>query len=587
VDFSDFHFNHPSFLWLGMIIPCIWVFYFFFRKMGVSSHQLEKYIDKHLLPYLLLNKETKTKKNVGIVLWSMAWFLLVLSLAGPRWNYREIELLSDNQSLVLLLDVSESMNAADVKPTRLARAKQKIEDLFHFAQGVKIGLIAFAADPHMISPITDDHQMMISILPSLTTDLVYVQGSRLSPALDMAGKMLEAEPGESKAVVILSDGGFEDTGAMRIAKELANQGISIYTFGIGSPEGILLQPKHRSNTATTSPVWTKLEKERLHEISRIGNGRYLESRYGSDEKIIIDDLKEKGNERLNTGVKKQIWEEHFYVFLLPVLPIFLWWFRQGYVISLFIIFFSFGRAYGIEYENYFLTKEEQGKKAYEEKDYVAASTAFQDPYRKGIAYYRSGNYEEAEKMFLLSSRPEVAAQALYNLGNTYVQQNNLTAAVKAYEDVLTSWPDHTKAKENLAIVKKMLEEEKNQSDSSDEKQEDNDEKKDNKENKDQQQQNTKDNQKDNQQDSQDTSQDNQQDEQRNEQKNDSSSEEIKEEYLEQQNTKKNEKSAEEKQLDEDANLWLDRIANDPQTFLKNKFYIESKRNGTKESHDPW
>ena len=212
------------------------------HRFQSPSLRLEKFIDSHLLPYLFIGQTTKKKSFwKPLFAWTIAWALLTCALAAPRWAFHEIETFSKDQSLVIVLDLSKSMNATDIKPSRLARAKQKIEDLILQSKGVKVGLIAFAADPHMITPLTEDTETIRYLLPTVDTDLVYIQGSKLTPALEMAAAMLDAEPGSNKAIVVISDGGFEDAGAIKTAKKLAGKGIVIYTMGVGTIEGAPIQ----------------------------------------------------------------------------------------------------------------------------------------------------------------------------------------------------------------------------------------------------------------------------------------------------------------------------------------------------------
>ncbi len=624
MELSHLHFAHPLWLWGGLVIPLVWILFFLFYRTQRSLHQLEKFIDRHLLPYLLVNNSNKKNSFWKTLLaWSIVWGFLTLALAGPRWSFREMETFSRDQSLVILLDLSESMNATDIKPSRLARAKQKIEDLLHLSKGVKIGLIAFAADSHMITPITDDKETIRHLLPSLETDLVYIQGSRLSPALNMASTMLEAEPGHNKALLIMSDGGFEDASAITTAKKLADKGIVIYTMGVGTPEGAPLRD-HKGSIIKKNgaPLLSKIEKEKLNEISHAGNGRYLDIHYANqDEALILSELEKRADTEMQMGKKSQLWDEHFYLLIFPALPFILWWFKRGYV---FVILF-FLPIFGIEAtvtQDYFKNSEELGKESLEAGDYESAINAFQDSYRKGVAYYKAGKFPEAEEMFRQSSRPEVAAQAAYNLGNALVQQQKLKEAVTAYEDVLKTWPDHTKAKENLELVKALLEQQQQENSNSensdqqqDQKQNQNEsekknqnDKKDSEDSKDQQQpqdnqqqqdkQDTKD-KKQPQSDQQEQNKQNAEEQQKQQQdmKEKQAAQQEKEQAGADQQEEQKEKSAAQKerqeakadksQEDQDADLWLNQITNDPKTFLKNKFYIESKKNGTTEGIDPW
>ena len=637
MNFNEWHLAYPVWLWGLLFIPLMWVAYFLFYHVQQSSKQLESFIDSHLLPYLLVNAEKKNFSWVKTLLaWSFVWCCLILALGGPRWNYREIEMASKDQALVILLDLSESMNATDIKPSRLIRAKQKIEDLLKVSKGIKIGLIAFAADPHMISPITDDRETIRHVLPSLDTDLVYVQGSRLSPALKMAAVMLEAEPGQNKALVVMSDGGFEDKSAIGEVKQLADKGVVIHAIGMGTEQGAVLRD-HQGNTIKKNgaPILSKLSREPMEEISRMGGGYYIEQNYShKKDSVILDALQKKG-EALEIGKKSKFWDEGFFWFLLPALPIILWWFRKKGQFVAMIILFSCGSFLegGIK-QDYFMNSEALGKEALEKSEYEIAVRTFQDPYRKGVASYQAGDFAEAEKLFKESFRQEVACEAAYNLGNALAKQQKFKEALTAYEEVLEKWPDHQKAKENLEIIKKIIEQQSQESQEKSEKQEKQEEKETDNNSKDQKSDSSQ-NQQKKEREEEDSNQGDQEkkesDSSEGTDSNESDSDHSKEEDQKHSENSKDQKSQESEdkkqsqetvseaseeqfqdekpndqvsegdnglqenregmkaraQEDLDADIWLNRLSNDPKTFLKNKFYIESKKNGTKEGIDPW
>lgn len=599
MDLSQLHFAYPLCLWLLLVIPLVWGLFFLYYRGQQPLHQLEKFIDKHLIPHLLLGGKQKKKKFwTHLLFWSAVWSFLVLALAGPRWNFREIATFTRDQSLAILLDLSESMNAQDIYPSRLGRAKQKVEDLLNLSKGVKIGLIAFAADPHMIVPMTEDKETIRHLLPSLDTDLIYVQGSKLGAALDMADTMLESEPGSNKAIVVISDGGFDDASAIRTAKKLAEKGIVLYTIGVGTLEGAPLKDRQGSIVKKNgSAILSKLEKEKFREISNIGHGRYFDADHSEQVALIFDDLEKRSDVQQEAHKTHRFWEEHFYLFLLPVLPFFLWWYRRGYIFAL--LLFIFIPAYSqASLKEFFYNGEQQANQAYENGDYTTAGNAFQDPYRKGVAFYSKGDYTAAEEMFRQSTRPEVASSAAYNLGNSLVQQNRLQDAITAYEDVLEKWPDHKQAKENLELVKKMLERQEQQQEDSQKDEEDSNQKK-------QQQGQKKDDTTQNQDKEKPPEEQSQNDAPPEEKESDEKQKEPAQHSPEEQESLEHEeemqpsqepslspqpdkeKTTPRSQEDLDADLWLNQIKNDPKSFLKNKFYLESKKIGSKEDVDPW
>ncbi|CRX37949.1 vWA domain-containing protein [Estrella lausannensis] len=580
MDLSQLHFSHPLWLALLLAIPLVGGLYFLYYRRQQPLHQLEKLIDKHLIPYLLLQKGLKREKSRRqVLIWSIAWCLLVLALAGPRWSFREIDTFSRDQSLAILLDLSESMNVQDVLPSRLGRAKQKIEDLLSMSKGVKVGLIAFAADPHMIAPMTDDKETIRHLLPSLDTDLVFVQGSKLTPALEMAGTMLENEPGTNKAIVVISDGGFGDASAIHTAKTLADKGIVLHTMGVGSPEGAPL--KNRQGAVLKkdgAAILSKLEKEKFREISKMGNGRYFDADHSQEAALIFEDLKKRANLQKEVQKTRTLWDERFYLFLLPVLPLFLFWFRRGCLFSL-LLFTAAPSSAQASLPSFFYNEEQKASQAYEKGDYQTAADTFEDPYRRGVAYYRMGDYQSAEEMFGQSTRPEVASMAAYNLGNALAKQNKLQEAIKAYEDVLEKWPDHKLAKENLDLIKKMLEEQQQQNQNEDKSNpEDQQQKEDEQDSSPQENENEP---------SQKPSSEKESSKNPNEQKEADRPEKQEQPSKADHQLQTAAKPQPRSQEDLDADLWLNQIKSDPKSFLKTKFYLESKRNGTKEEVDPW
>jgi len=597
MDFKQLHFARPLWLFCLLVPFILALLYPLFDHKKRLQKQLEKFIDPHLLPFLLV---TGPQKHASFfkpfLLWSFAWFCLTLAIAGPRLGFREFDVYTSDQSLVVLLDLSQSMDATDVKPSRLVRARQKIEDIINCSKNLKMSLIAFAQDPHMITPLTDDLQTIRRLLPFLDTDLAFVQGSKLTNALIMASHLLKAEPGKNKAILVISDGGFEDGSAIATAAQLADQEIVVYTMGVGTAEGGAIKDKQGNYIKKNGTlVLSKLEKDKLEQLSIAGKGRYLHSDYLShDETILLNALEKKSKGQLQER-KTKIWEEHFYLLLIPVIPIALLWFRRGYLLAaLFILAINPLNAA----PTYFMNSEEKGKRALEEKDYQKAQHFFQDPFRKGVAYYRAGNFAEAENFFRQSKRKEVARQAAYNVGNSLVFQQKLQEAIQAYENVLKQWPEDQKAKDNLEIVKKMLKNQKNteQTPSPEGNSGPENESKKEEHNQENNESNTE-SKKTNAEDSGEKQQSGNDDTRSKENHSDNEEESSKaqEENIDEgefppnSNSMQGQGKRREEQTPEDiqADQWLNQISNDPKNFLKNKFIIESKRNGTKEAADPW
>lgn len=479
--YSGFHFSEPQWLWTLAVVPVLWILYRIFYSSGPTKNdRLRAFADPHLLPHLISGTEGGLKGNGlwrALLLWSAIWICSVLAMAGPRWDYTEIEAFRPANSLVIVLDLSRSMDVADVKPSRLARARQEIEDISRSSRGLNIGLVAFANIAHMITPLTDDKATLERLLPSIKTDLVYTQGSRLSPALHMARRMLESQKGEEKHILLLSDGGYEEPYGpiYRALREITDKGMKVHVLGLGTsqggpvPDGI--GGYVRSSTGT---VISKMDTGRLKQIASDGNGIYREASYLDDDtNDILRQITIKADQSEDTRKILRFWEERFYVFLFPCILLVLPWFRRGaaFPVVLLLLLSLSTPAQAFSLRDLFLTKEQQGRQALEQKNYEEAEKMFSDdPYRRGVVEYKSGKYNEAEKSFSEVQRPEVRENAEYNRGNAQMMSGKLKDAIKTYEKVLKDNPDHKDAQHNLDIAKKMLEEQNKQQENQNQKQ---------------------------------------------------------------------------------------------------------------------
>lgn len=315
-----FHFAEPAWLWLiAVLIPvAVWLWRSAARAARGPVH---RYADPHLLPHLTGTRELKQFERWGrFLFWALLWVLLVLAMAGPRWDYERRPLFQVGNNLMILLDLSRSMQVEDVAPSRLARARQEVADLIGLNREVRLGLIAFASVPHVISPISDDPAAIRNSLPALATELTELQGSRLLPALDRAETLLAGLPQEgSRAILLISDGDFDEPGHRERVAELAAGGIALHTLGIGTREGGRVPGKRggwlvdRSGQAVRSSLNATL----LEDLADAGQGVYREASYRQTDSQAV--LKAAATSRLPASLGEQrarVWNERFY---LPVL----------------------------------------------------------------------------------------------------------------------------------------------------------------------------------------------------------------------------------------------------------------------------
>ncbi len=329
---AGFHFARPEWLFalLGLIPVLAWLV---FSVVRPSKGPIHRYADAHLLPHLTGVRELDVNERWSrFSRWSLLWILLVLALAGPRWDYTDIEAFSPVSELVILMDISGSMNVADVAPSRLARARQEVQDLVELNRELRIGLIAFASVPLVISPITEDSQSLLNALPAVNTDLASLKGSRLDAALERAKQLLGS--GESgRSILLISDGDFDEPDLSQKISELQRSGIRLHVLGVGTPGGgpIPAQAGQSDLLRDRSGriIESRLNEHLLRQLAKAGGGRYLLADFrDQDSEAILELAAGDVGEPTPTQQKTRVWNEPFYWLLLPLMLLLLPRFRR-------------------------------------------------------------------------------------------------------------------------------------------------------------------------------------------------------------------------------------------------------------------
>ncbi len=329
---SAFHFSEP--VWLWALLLCIPVALWLLVTPRFSKNdRLRNYADTHLLPYLVGRSEVaQGKRWKRFFRWTGIWVLLVLAMAGPRWDFRDEQLFRPGSNLVVLFDISRSMNVADVRPDRLTRARQELEDLLKQNRGVRVGLIAFASIAHVVSPITEDMNAIHRVLTALDPGLVRLQGSRLSFALERAEELLAGQPEDStNSLLVITDGDFDEEGLVQRLNRLANSGVRVHILGIGTPEGDAVPGPRPSSPwmiqRDGQRVVSPLNERLLQELSAAGGGIYQRADYRDKDTVrILAQVKTQALPDAGTEERTRVWNERFYwlagIALLLLLPMF-------------------------------------------------------------------------------------------------------------------------------------------------------------------------------------------------------------------------------------------------------------------------
>ena len=327
---TGFHFAYP---WLLLLLSAPLLVWLWLRLTSPREHnkRYRAYADARLLPFLMGRHNLPPRQQWRRFLaWSVLWSLLVIAIAGPRWDFRDIQLFRPGSDLVILLDLSRSMDVTDISPSRLARARQEIQDLIENNRHSRLGLIGFATLAHTIAPLTEDGNSLRVLLPALSTDLVELKGSRLTEALARAQQMLSGQPADSsRHLLLMTDGDFGDGNLEEYVKRLTHEGIHLHVLGMGSEEGGPVPGAGNSHLLQQNgtPVISRLDEASLKKLAEVGNGIYQRADYrDTDTATLLDSIDRVSHAEVVANQKTRIWNERYFwlvgLAMLLVLPLY-------------------------------------------------------------------------------------------------------------------------------------------------------------------------------------------------------------------------------------------------------------------------
>jgi Ca-activated chloride channel family protein len=592
IDFSQFHFIRP--LWLLALLPlAIIIWLLAVRKLGNRSW--ETVCDAELLPFILIGRSTQTQRwTVGLI--GLCGLLAILSLAGPAWERLPQPVFRSQSALVIALDLSRSMEATDIQPSRLERARFKIIDLLKQRREGQTALLVYAGDAFVVTPLTDDTSTIESQLPALSTSLMPAQGSNTVRALKKAEQLLK-QGGMSKGHVLLVTDEVDIHGTRKIISKLREQDYRISILGVGTQEGspVTLFNGGFLKDESGSIVIPVLDSQTLHTVATSGGGIYME--IGMDDSDINSLSDYFASDQINDEGKPSefetdIWMEQGPWLILILLPLAALSFRRGYMVI--VIFFMLPLpepANAFEWQDLWQTPDQLGKQALDKGEPDAAAALFSDPAWKAAAHYRSGNFKAVEQT--LENYDD--AERNYNKAHAFARHGRFEEAIAAYDRALELLPQHEDAQFNRDLIEKELQQQQQQSQSSSGKENEDQDKSSEQEQQQgaadtsQQQSDGQDSNKDQDQSASDTQpieenkgQDKKEEQNDIEQSETQSTEQDQKtnEAEESHATSDPEKSDEEIQANEQ---WLRRIPDDPGGLLRRKFQYQYQRQARKQT----
>lgn len=276
--------------WLLALIPQAYLLYRFV-KWHRDTSDWDSVVDTALAPFVLESTQTGVRRwPIGLL--GVFWLLAVLILAGPSWHREELPVFIGDESEVLILDLSRSMDVEDQKPNRLALARFKIDDLLDRARGRQVGLVVFSEVPYVVSPLTDDVATLRAFLPALETSVVPVQGSQLALAIEKAHQLLKQADLTQGSLIMLTDGR-ADASALQAASRASADGFTLSVIGVGTEQGQPMKDPDGGlvQDASGKIVLPRLERSTLIQLAKAGGGIYSDLQSDdSDIELISDNL---------------------------------------------------------------------------------------------------------------------------------------------------------------------------------------------------------------------------------------------------------------------------------------------------------
>jgi len=282
-----FRFANPQYLWLLTLIPVMIVL--FAASSVRRRHRLERFGRLETLRELMPDVSTG-RVNLKFVLFLAAFSLAVLAAARPQFGSKLREEKAHGIEMMLAVDVSNSMLAEDFEPNRLERTKYAINKLFDGLDQDRVGLVVFAGEAKVQLPITTDYRMARAFARKIDPSLVSVQGTDLAQAVSLAALSFSNREGEnrSRAIILITDGESHDGDVLAAARRAREQGIRIFTIGIGTPEGAPIRIEGDFiRDENGDMVVSKLDETTLEAIARETDGAYVRA---SKQDIGLDEI---------------------------------------------------------------------------------------------------------------------------------------------------------------------------------------------------------------------------------------------------------------------------------------------------------
>lgn len=418
-----FHFIRP--IWL-LLLPLLGLLWWNIRRSSDSHYVPSDAIADHLRAALSVGSSSRRSIRPidGVVL---ALCLIILGTAGPTWSRIIDPFAAQSAPVVVALNVTPSMEQKDVPPSRLERGKQKIRDLLKLRTGARSALLAYAGTAHIVVPMTEDASVMTPYLEGLGADIMPITGNLAGDALRLAEQLL-GEEDAAGGILFVTDG--LDPADIPVLNS-ASAPVVVLSMLSEATQGKGLDGLNRP------VIHVEPEDRDIRQIDRQLNAAHRQAALENTD---------------------QPWEDRGHWVAWPAALLILIWFRRGWTMRWAVVV---GLVLGVsvpqparadDIADWFFTRDQQGWRAFQQKDFAGAADRFIDPLWRGYALYRNGQYDKSIEVLARIG----SAQSAFIQGMAHIKSRGYRDAVRAFEKTMELDPAYPGVVENLALAREIV-----------------------------------------------------------------------------------------------------------------------------------
>jgi len=452
---GELHFLRPW--WLALLPVGLWLIWQLLRGRAESGGW-RSIVDAQLRAHVLVQPEVLRESRWPLGAALVAWVLALVALAGPAWERLPVPAFRSEESLVVALDLSKSMDAGDVEPSRLARSRLKLLDLLERRAAGQTALVVFSTHAFTVTPLTTDTRTIASLAGAVNTEIMPTQGSSLSAGLEKAAALLRQTGLHEGEILAVTDA--EATAAdVGLAGELRGEGFKVSVLAVGTEQGAPI-PRTEGGFLTDDKgqvVIPQLDVASLRRVAASGGGRF--ARLAPDDRdletLFPSASLPQGGALEDAGDQHQadVWRDRGAWLALALLPLLALSFRRGWIcVWLMFLALPMRPASAFEWADLWKRPDQRGYEALQQEHAEQAAKLFDDPQWRGAAEYRAGEFvDSAATLTGIDS-----AEANYNRGNALAKAGKLEDAIAAYDRTLELDPNHADATYNRDLLKDYL-----------------------------------------------------------------------------------------------------------------------------------